>query len=108
MGMSFKGSDTPYTRIVAGLSHKLALAPAEAAALAHSLLEVPQPAPTDPLDHAELLLAVSLNAQIRNAHEDSRFKKLKFLLRNNNHRAIHLATQWIDHKVSFEHMLASV
>lgn len=106
--MSFDAPDTPYSRFVGGLADKLALAPMEATALVHLLRDAPQHAPADPLDHAELLLAVSLNAQIRNAHDDSRFKKLKFLLRNNNARAINLATQWIDHKVSFEAMLAAV
>lgn len=106
--MSFDGSETPYGRLVGRLADKLALAPVEADALVKSLHAAPPTDPTDPLDHAELLLAVSLNAQIRNAQDDSRFKKLKFLLRNNNHRAINIATQWVDHKVSFEAMLAAV
>jgi hypothetical protein len=106
--MSSDCSDTPYTRFVGGLSDKLALAPAEADALLRSLRDAPQHAPADPLDHTELLLAVSLNAQIRNAHDDARCKKLKFLLRNNNDRAITIATQWIDQKVTFEAMLAAV
>ena len=106
--MSFDGSETPYGRLVGRLATTLALAPVEADALVKSLHAAPPHAPTDPLDHAELLLAVSLNAQIRNAQDDSRFKKLKFLLRNDNHRAINIATQWVDHKISFEVMLAAV
>lgn len=106
--MSFDSFETPYGRLVGRLAAKLALAPVEADALVKSLHAAPQHAPTDPLDHVELLLAVSLNAQIRNAQDDSRFKKLKFLLRNNNHRAINIATQWVDQKVSFEAMLAAV
>ena len=72
----------PYTSLMDQLAVKLALAPVEATALFYSLRDTPEHAPVDPLDHAELLLAVALNAQIRNAHNDSRFKKLKFLLRN--------------------------
>jgi len=106
--MSFDDSDTQYARVMYGLADKLALAPVEADSLIRSLLDTPQRTPADPLDHAELLLAVSLNAQIRNAHDDARFKKLKFLLRNNNDRAINIATRWLDQKVSFEAMLAAV
>ncbi len=106
--MSSNGTDTPLARFMVGLADKLALAPAEAHALVESLRDAPMHASTEPLDHAELLLAVSLNAHLRNAHDDSRFKKLKFLLRNNNHRAIKIATQWVDQKVSFEAMLAAV
>ena len=106
--MSSDCSDTPYVRFVGGLSEKLALAPDETDTLLQSLQDAPQHAQADPLDHTELLLAVSLNAQLRNAHDDARFKKLKFLLRNNNDRAITLATQWVDHKVTFEAMLSAV
>lgn len=106
--MSSDGIETPYGRFMSGLADKLALAPAETSALVNSLHDTPVRTATDPLDHAELLLAVSLNAQLRNAHDDFRCKKLKFLLRNNNVRAIKIATQWIDHKVSFEAMLAAV
>jgi len=106
--MSSDTADTPYARFVGGLADRFALAPAEADALMRSFRDAPLPAPADPLDHSELLLAVSLNAQIRNAHDDARFKKLKFLLRNNNDRAITIATQWVDHKVTFEAMLAAV
>jgi len=106
--MSSNCSDTPYARFVGGLSEKFALAPSETDTLLHSLRDAPQHAPADPLDHTELLLAVSLNAQIRSVSDDARFKKLKFLLRNNNNRAITIATQWVDQKVSFEAMLAAV
>ena len=106
--MSSDGSDTPYTNFVGGLASKLALAPGEADALIRSLRDAPHYAPADPLDHTELLLAVSLNAQLRNAQEDARYKKLKFLLRNNNSHAIKIATQWVEHKVSFEAMLQAV
>ena len=106
--MSSDGSDTRYARLVGGLADKLALGPMETDALICSLRDAPHRAPADPLDHAELLLAVSLNAQLRNAQEDARFKKLKFLLRNNNSHAIKIATQWVDHKVSFEAMLAAI
>lgn len=103
--------DTPYAFFAGELADKFALAPVEATALVHSLRAAPQHAPadpTDPLDHEELLLAVLLNAQIHSAQNDTRFKKLKFLLRNNNNRAINIATQWVEHKVSFEAMLAAV
>lgn len=100
--------DTQYAFFTGELADKFALAPVEATALVHSLHAAPQHAPTDPLDHEELLLAVLLNAQIHSAQNDSRFKKLKFLLRNNNNRAINIATQWVEHKVSFEAMLAAM
>ena len=106
--MSLDSSETPYGRWLGGLADKFTLAPVEADALVKSLHAAPPCVSTDPLDYSELLLAVSLNAQIRNAQHDSRLKKLKFLLRNNNQRAINIATQWVDHKVSFEAMLAAV
>ena len=106
--MSSDCPDTPYINFVGGLASKLALAPGEADALIRSLLDTPHYTPADPLDHSELLLAVSLNAQLCDAQEDARFKKLKFLLRNNNSRAIKIATQWVEHKISFEAMLMAV
>ncbi len=106
--MSFDQPDTRYTRFVGQLADNLALAPLETDGLIRSLRDAPQCAPTDPLDYTELLLAVSLNAQIRNAHNDARFKKLKFLLRNNNDRAVNLASQWVDQKMSFEAMLSEL
>ena len=96
---------TPYASFMGELANKLALAPMEATALFHSLRAAPEHASLEPLDHTELLLAVVLNAQLHNLHNDSRFKKLKFLLRNNNNRAISIATQWVDQKVTFEAML---
>ncbi len=100
--------ETSYASLMGQLANKLALAPMEATALFHSLRDTPEHASLDPLDPTELLLAVVLNAQLHNLHNDSRFKKLKFLLRNNNNRAISIATQWVDHKVSFEAMLTTM
>lgn len=62
----------------------------------------------DKLDYIELFLAVSLNAKIKGTTEDARYKKLKLMLNNNSSKAVNLANLWIDGKLSFEAMLATI
>lgn len=107
--MSTNSIDSPYSRLVSGFADRLSINTAEADALMQSIRASGKaPNEDDALDHLELLVAVSLNAKLRDAQEDSRFKRLKFLLRNNNARAVTIAERWIDHKTTFEEMLAAV
>ena len=62
----------------------------------------------DKLDYIELFLAVSLGAKMRDAAHDPRYKKLKLLLNNNNRKAVNLANLWMDGKLSFDKMLATI
>jgi hypothetical protein len=91
------------------MASRLAIDVAEANALADSLRHSESSGSTEePLDSLELLLAVSLTAQVRGASADARFKKLKFLLRNNSPRAVKLANAWADQQLSFDDLLAGV
>lgn len=101
--------DSPYSRLVGGFADQLNIGTAEASALMQSISALgKQSKDDDALDHLELLIAVSLNAKLRGAQDDARFKRLKFLLRNNNARAVNIAERWVDHKSTFEEMLAAV
>ena len=62
----------------------------------------------DKLDYIELFLAVSLGAKMRDAAQDPRYKKLKLLLNNNSRKAVNLANLWMDGKLSFDKMLATI
>lgn len=107
--MSNDSLDTAYLRLVGGFADRLSINTAEADALMqciHASGKVTQV--EDTLDHLELLIAVSLNAKLRGAHEDVRFKRLKFMLRNNNTRAVNIAERWVDHKLTFDEMLAAI
>lgn len=107
--MSTNSIDTPYSRLVSGFADRLSINTAEADALMSSIHAAGNSTKeSDALDHLELLVAVSLNAKLRGAQEDVRFKRLKFLLRNNNTRAVKIAERWVDHKTTFEEMLAAV
>lgn len=107
--MSKPSSDTRYFSLVRGMANKLAIDVAEAHALAASLQDSPSSEDADePLDSLELLLAVSLTAQVRGASADARFRKLKFLLRNSSPRAVNLANSWAEHQLSFDELLARI
>ncbi len=103
-------SDSPYSQFICGFANRLDINVTEADALVRSLRQsdTEKKVDSEDLDNLELLLAVSLNAKLRDAQENTRFKRLKFLLRNNNVRAVALAAKWVDHKISFEAMLAAV
>jgi len=62
----------------------------------------------DNLDYIELFLAAALNAKLRGVTQDLRYKKFKFLLNNNNRRAVDIGNRWMDGKISFELMLSIV
>lgn len=107
--MSTDTFDTPYSRLVSGFADQLNIHPSEADALMQSIhASGTGTQEHESLDHLELLIAVSLNAKLRNAQDDVRFKRLKFLLRNNNARAMKLAERWVNHKATFEEMLAAL
>lgn len=107
--MSKPNSDTRYSRFITGMANRLAIDFAEADALAGSLRRDPVTASADdPLDSLELLIAVSLNGQVRGSIQDDRFKKLKFLLRNRSPRAVNLANSWVDQQLTFDELLASI
>ena len=107
--MSTDTLDTAYSRLVSGFADRLSINTAEADALMQSIHASGTVTQVDDtLDHLELLIAVSLNAKLRAAQDDVRFKRLKFMLRNNNTRAVNIAERWVDHKVTFEEMLAAI
>jgi hypothetical protein len=62
----------------------------------------------DKLDYIELFLAVSLNAKLRGATNDARYKKLKIMLNNNSSKAVNLANLWVEGQISFDKMLATI
>jgi hypothetical protein len=104
--------DTAYHNFVRDMAQRLEMNHAEADALVGAITrdrmeQAPKSDDASP-DHLELLLAVSLNANLRNASDDARFNRLKFLLRNDSTRAVSLATRWIENEISFEEMLAAV
>lgn len=96
-----------YTAIVHRFAERLDVGVDEASALLSSLKHSRSSNNEEPLDHLELLVAASINAQVRNVHHDAQFKRLKFLLRNNNTKAVKLANLWADNKISFDEMLAA-
>ncbi len=108
--MSKLSSDKRYVKLVHGMADRLSIDVNEAHALAQSLQQS-EPSKDDaegPLDALELLLAISLTAQIRGASTDARFRKLKFLIRNNSPRAVKLANSWADQEISFDDLLAAI
>lgn len=60
------------------------------------------------LDYIELFLAVSLNAKMRGLTQDPRYQKLKLMLNNNSTKAVNLANLWVDGRMSFDKMLATI
>lgn len=91
------------------MANRLAIGFDEANALANSLHQSTPAADVDgPLDSLELLVAISLNGQVRGVTGDERFKKLKFLLRNNSPRAVKMANSWVDQQLNFDELLAAI
>ena len=107
--MSTESTTKAFSRLVSGLAAQLSINNAEADSLVRSIHAAGSTTSTDDkLDHLELLIAVSLNAKLRDAQDDARFKRLKFLLRNNNARAVKIAQRWVDHQSTFEEMLTQI
>lgn len=101
-------TDTPMTNFLSEFAAQMDVGTDEARELARQLRSAPVAADDDVLDHLELLLAVSFNARLREASNDARFLKLKFLLRNNSSRAVRIANSWVENQISFDEMLAAV
>jgi hypothetical protein len=96
-----------YSNLVHDFAEKLGIDPNEASALLDTVQDAPQ-AKCGDLDNVDLLLAVSISGDLRNAHNDIRFRKLKTMLKNNDDCAVKPARKWFDKKITFEDMLAAV
>lgn len=95
-----------YSQFVHSLADKLGVDSSEASDLINAInnknnKQCPE------LDNIELMIA--LNLSVKNSHslQDPRIQKLKFLLKNNNKKAINITRLWVDKKLSFETMLAA-